>query len=296
LPRKRVIDADGLYHDEELVDLLGERGLHLYIALWGIAEDWGGFEYLPKSISKRMGALDFTVRQVANYISKLESARKIIPFSAEGRKFYWLLNFKKHQPLNNPSLPQLPIPEWINYEVKKYKSGKQYAVYSVIPGRLPVGYQDITSRLRVGSRNRNETETETETKERQGASGPPPSEKRTYDEDREGELFQEYRSHLEEQCEVLLRYFQGKNGEAGGFNPMHFIARAKKAKIPIEVVKEVLDSMVRQKEKVNNPWGWITSVLESEYKEHNYAQALREHEERKRWGAIPEKLGRFFGG
>lgn len=129
-----------------------------------------------------------------------------------------------------------------------------------------------------------------------GAFGPPSSEKEIYDEDREKELFKKYRPHLEEQCTVLLRHFQGKNGDGGGFNPTHFIAKAKKSRIPIEVVKEVLDSMVRQKEKIKNPWGWITTVLESEYKEHNYAQALREHEERKSWSGIPEKIGRFFGG
>ncbi len=43
MARKRVIDT-GLYFDTEICRLLGARGLHLYIRLWGLAEDWGGYE------------------------------------------------------------------------------------------------------------------------------------------------------------------------------------------------------------------------------------------------------------
>jgi hypothetical protein len=311
LPRKRVLDP-ALFHDFELFTALKprpERGFLLYQGLWCIAEDSGVYEPKYPNIASQMGVLKFKAREVERYVRQMITGGKIIPYLHQEKEYHWLKNLKKHQNLNNPALPKLPLPPWVNCEVKEVgKSKRKCAVFTVDSEKLVsyinsdcsllVAYmQDTCIAERKGQeRKGNIKRQERGAEHPPEASGLPSSEKEIYDEDRERELFLKHREHLEEQCAVLLRYFQRQNGEAGGFNPMHFIAKARKARIPVEVVKEVLDSLVRQKEKVKNPWGWITTVLESEYQEHNYAQALREHEERKRWGAIPEKLGRLFGG
>jgi uncharacterized phage protein (TIGR02220 family) len=143
--RKRIIDTEGLYFDTKLVQALGPRGLHLYIRLWGIAEDWGGYEYNPDEIALKMGALKFTSKEVEGFVGKLVQMGKVIEYEGDGKKIHWLRNFLKNQSLNNPGPPKLPLPPWIKWESKRYESGKTYAKYEVIPGKLPVGYQYTTS-------------------------------------------------------------------------------------------------------------------------------------------------------
>lgn len=162
MAKKRVIDTEELYFDAELVDSLGDRGILLYIRLWSVAEDWGGYEPKYKDIAYRMGALKFETDEVEKLIGVLIGLGKIFEYEAKGRTFHWIKNLLKHQPLNNPSPPKLPLPEWIILELKEYKSGKKYALYTIdedkipegiprnseeITGRLPVGYQYGTSRL-----------------------------------------------------------------------------------------------------------------------------------------------------
>jgi hypothetical protein len=311
LPRKRVLDP-ALFHDFELFTALKprpERGYLLYQGLWCIAEDSGVYEPKYANIASQMGVLKFRAGEVERYVRQMVVEGKVVPYSHREREYHWLKNFKKHQNLNNPALPKLPLPPWVHYEVREVgKSKRKCAVFTENSEKLVaylksdcsllVAYmQDTCTAERKGQERKESIERHGGSADKHAeASGLPSSEKELYDEDRERELFRKYRPHLEEQCAVLLRHFQGKNGEAGGFNPMHFIAKAKRARIPIEVVKEVLDSMVRQKGSIKNPWGWITTVLDSEYKEHNFIQALKEHEERKRWSGIPERLGRLLGG
>lgn len=158
MARKRVIDT-GLYFDTEICKLLGPRGLHLYIRLWGIAEDWGGYEANYEDIALQMGALKFTIKEAKKFIESLISTGKIVPYdTGNGRIYHWLKNFSKHQPLNNPGPPRLPLPEWISCELKTYQSGKTYAKYGVITEKLPVGYQYTTSNVETETK-RNETET-----------------------------------------------------------------------------------------------------------------------------------------
>ena len=162
MARKRVIDTDELYFDAEIVELLGPKGLHLYIRLWGIAEDWGGYEADYKSIAFRMGAMKLSAKDVQKFIEKLIKAGKIIEFESHGRKIHWIKSFLIHQNLNNPSIPHLPLPPWIKLKVKAYKSGKKYAEFTVVTKKLPVAYQYVTGNSETKQkqkRKRNETET-----------------------------------------------------------------------------------------------------------------------------------------
>jgi len=167
--RKRIIDTDGLYFDTALVRLLGAKGLHLYVRLWGLAEDWGGFRPDYSEIALRMGALKFSSKEVERIITKLIEAGKVVVYESGSEKFCWLKNLLKHQVLNNPSPPVLPLPSWIECEIKKYPSGKKYAIYKNNFGEeLPVGYRDPTSNSVTVTEtetkhNGKETETETET-------------------------------------------------------------------------------------------------------------------------------------
>jgi hypothetical protein len=158
MARKRLIDTEELYFKADLVKLLSNRGLHLYIRLWGIAEDWGGYEPKYADIALKMGALRFTTKETERFVGLLVTNKKIIEYEACGRKVHWIVNFMEHQPLDNPSPPKLPLPEWITCELLEYKSGKKYAKYLIIPEKLPVGYQSHTRNgVTVTNSNSNET-------------------------------------------------------------------------------------------------------------------------------------------
>lgn len=145
MARKRTIDTDGLYFDNELTRNLSSFEILAYIRLWGIAEDWGGFEYKPQDIKLQMGGIKISAPQISDFLDKMVAMGKIILFEKEGEKIGWIKNFLKHQDLTNPSLPKLPLPEWIKYEKKQYPGGKSYAVYEVIESKIPVDYQYATS-------------------------------------------------------------------------------------------------------------------------------------------------------
>lgn len=178
--RKRVIDTDELLFDEELFEAVGKDGLWLYVRLWSLAEDWGGYEPRYGSIALKTGILRLSSETVKEIIEELIILGKIVPYEANGKIFHWIKNFLKHQRLNNPTPPSLPLPPWVICEVKEYKSKKKYASFQIdweklasCTSSLPVGYQNTTS----SPRNRNETETETETrrKDMSTAEPPPPS-------------------------------------------------------------------------------------------------------------------------
>lgn len=164
--RKRVIDTDELLFDEELYEAIGQEGLWLYVRLWALAEDWGGYEPKYGSIALKTGVLRMTADQVCSTIGNLISLGKIIPYHVPGlhnTELHWIRNLLKHQPLRNPALPKLPLPEWIMCEEKQYGSGKKYASYRIDSTKIP----ETHGSLLVDSQNvlgHLETETETETR------------------------------------------------------------------------------------------------------------------------------------
>lgn len=158
MSRKRIIDTE-LYFDTDLYDILGDRGLHLYIRLWGIAEDSGVYTPNYSDISLQLGALKFSSEEVKKLIKNLIRAKKILVFRENKREFHWLKNFLKHQTLNNPPPPKLPLPKWLKCVHHKFKSGKEYVKYSIILSELPVIRKvtaGITGSLPV-TQKRNET-------------------------------------------------------------------------------------------------------------------------------------------
>ena len=161
--RKRVIDTDELLFDEELFEAVGANGLWLYVRLWSIAEDFGGYEPNYGSISLKTGVLKLTKSYVNQTIEKFIKLGKILTYCVNGKTYHWLRNLLKHQRLNNPAPPTLPLPPWVSCEIKQYKSKKKYASYTIDWEILT----SHTSSLPVDDFSLNgvlETETETETK------------------------------------------------------------------------------------------------------------------------------------
>jgi hypothetical protein len=236
MARKRLIDTEELYFDTALVGILGDHGMHLYIRLWGLSEDWGGYEPKYADIALKMGALKFTPEEVEGFIKKLIGARKIAEYEVEGRRIHWLANLLKHQPLDNPAPPKLPLPEWIHCEIKQYKSGKKYAAYALIKEKLPVAYQSATSN--------GVTVTNSNSKETKGNIKAGPSEE------------------LKAALDKIAK---------DGLNIYALIEKTKKELkwgkdqwFQEEVMLKVCQAYWRDKGEIHHPWPWFKIVLKQE--------------------------------
>lgn len=146
-----MIDCDELYFCE-LFEELGDRGVLIYVRLWSLAEDWGGYEPNCFEIAMKCGGLRARIEEVQDVMTKLVNLKKVIPYEVGGRTYHWSVKLMKHQPLDNPSPPRLPLPPWIDCTICKYRSGKKYARYEIASNRLPDGYEDITGSVLVAYR------------------------------------------------------------------------------------------------------------------------------------------------
>ncbi|MCG2722546.1 MAG: hypothetical protein L6290_11125 [Thermodesulfovibrionales bacterium] len=62
-----------------------------------------------------------------------------------------------------------------------------------------------------------------------------------------------------------------------GFNPYQFVKKTINKNIPYTVTMEVLAKMVKYKATIKNAWAYAIDVLQKDYQQYNYAQAMKEH-------------------
>lgn len=125
--KRRMIDMDGLCFDPDLTDL-GLDACMFYIRLWSLAEDWGGVDIEPRSLLLQMGGMQsyYDVERIDQILNSLIELNKIIIYESNNKKYGWIKNFAKHQNLNIPAPPKLPLPEWIKWHPKTSENKVQY--------------------------------------------------------------------------------------------------------------------------------------------------------------------------
>ena len=149
MARKRVIDPS-FFTDGELWEALADWGLLFYIGLWTEAEDSGCFESHPSTLKNRIlpGRPDVKPADVAKALKVLVDLGKIEPYevatpNGKAKKFYWLVNFGKHQRIDYPTPPKIPLPDWMNWHgeaefaegekgTKDYKPNRRKWHYEVV--------------------------------------------------------------------------------------------------------------------------------------------------------------------
>lgn len=123
--------------DEEVAKLSAHARL-LYMGLWGICDDnYATFPNRPDWIKAQV--FPYEIVDVKVLLKELEDIKKIIIFTADDGKEYWFIkNFFKHQVLNRPSKPKYP--KFTDYsrnthgaltlkrkeEKRKERKGKEY--------------------------------------------------------------------------------------------------------------------------------------------------------------------------
>jgi len=109
--------SPGFFTDEELVEHFDAWGRIFYQGLWCVAEDSGCFELKPLQLKMQIFPGDnISTDEINTFLEKLEDLRKIIIYEVNGKKYAWIKNFHKHQTLNKPTPPQIPLPDWIIFE------------------------------------------------------------------------------------------------------------------------------------------------------------------------------------
>ncbi len=197
--KKRLFDPE-MWYDGDLFRCFGNgidlvKGVCVWERIIQIADDWGGYDPDPMSISVRMGILGpvITPPDVERYLDGLVAGKKVVPYNVDKdgnellKTHHWIANLMKHQPYNKfPKLPKWPLAPWIEMRKEMLPSKKEKIIYDVLPDVL---------------------------KKHSGING--------YVQDKKAakELEREKMSPEEEQVEAIFDYFCSQTGRSLKLNP-----------------------------------------------------------------------------
>ena len=123
--RKRMINPS-FFSDEDLIANFDAWGRLFYEGLWCVADDSGCFEPSPLQLKMQIfPGDDITPENIQNWLQILSHLKKIVFYEVSGKNFAWIKNFHKHQKLDRPSPPQIPIPPWIEWVGGQHFSTKE---------------------------------------------------------------------------------------------------------------------------------------------------------------------------
>lgn len=148
--RRRMLNPD-FFTDPDVIANLDAYGRLFYQGLWCVADDSGCFDkntlYLKMKI---FPGDDISGTSLENYIQILEKEGKIIPYEVNGKYYGYIKNFHKHQKLDKPSPPTIPLPEWIEWHGEEVYGNQRHKWHYEV--------KDIseTSRGQVGDKSRPE--------------------------------------------------------------------------------------------------------------------------------------------
>lgn len=130
------------WDDEKLARVSRESRL-LFAGLWTYSDDFGVVKGNLGWLQSKIFPYDRDIKaaKFASWIEGLESNGFIIPFDADGEKYFYIKNFHKHQNVDHPSKQRNPEPP---------------------VGVLSRDNRELSRNPRVETESESETETETE--------------------------------------------------------------------------------------------------------------------------------------
>ncbi len=137
--RRRMLSPE-FFTDADIVANFDAFGRLFYQGLWCVAEDSGCFEINQLSLKMKIFPGDnISLEQLQQYIDKLIELDKVVPYEANGRQYGWLKNFHKHQRLDKPSPPSIPLPDFILWHGEEEFGDKRHKYYYEV---LPIGHSN----------------------------------------------------------------------------------------------------------------------------------------------------------
>ena len=98
------------WSDEKLA-LLSLQARLTYIGLWNLSDDYGVVKGHPAWLKNSIYPYDdIRLDEFGAWLSELTKIGRIVPFLADGEKFYAIRNFRRHQTIKRPSQIRNPDP------------------------------------------------------------------------------------------------------------------------------------------------------------------------------------------
>ena len=98
MPRARRITPE-FWLDSKIAQLKVRTRL-LYIALWNFADCNGIIQFDEKKI--KIVSFPYEKVRIGSNLEELIQSKRVIPYEAEGKRWLWIVNFKKYQYLKKP--------------------------------------------------------------------------------------------------------------------------------------------------------------------------------------------------
>ena len=137
--RKIVIDTYALFFDAELWLAVGDRGVLFYERLWGLAEQWGGFDPIATNLGLQMGAMGCSEQESMSHMDKLHAERKIVYYEVNGKQIGFIGEYMTHNKHQHASPPILKLPPWVTYD----KTKKKYSINDEGYSKFLEGYGNV---------------------------------------------------------------------------------------------------------------------------------------------------------
>ena len=129
--RNRMVKAS-FWTDPDLLRWPRDKR-HFYQSLWALAEDSCCLEDDMFAVKVAAWAspvdADITVEVLSGWRDELVAAGKLIPYESEGKRCLFLDDMRKHENPRNPQSPDIPLPEWIEWNRHASDARKGYYVF-----------------------------------------------------------------------------------------------------------------------------------------------------------------------
>lgn len=110
MARSRLIRPE-FWSDEKLARVSRDSRL-LYIGMWLTSDDYGVTKGSPAWLRSQIFPYDEDIKttRFQEWVVELEKLRRILPFTVDGEKYYYIPKFNEHQKVDKPSKTRNPAP------------------------------------------------------------------------------------------------------------------------------------------------------------------------------------------
>jgi hypothetical protein len=110
MARSRIVKPE-FWDDEKLAVNTSRDARLTFIGMWNHSDDYAVVKGHPLWLKNKIFPYDeIKPPDFLKWLKELEAMHCIIPFEADGEKYYYIRTFPKHQTINRPSLQRNPEP------------------------------------------------------------------------------------------------------------------------------------------------------------------------------------------
>jgi hypothetical protein len=156
MPKIRTIKPN--FWDSPDVARASLRARLLYIAMWNWADDWGvGDAHLDRLMAFAFPNDDVTPPESRQLLTEVRREFGVIFFEFEGRPYYYIRNWEKHQKIDRRTPQRVPVPEHEDEDLFSQFTSQTGESHAIPPESRGNSAVEVGSRKReVGSRKKEE--------------------------------------------------------------------------------------------------------------------------------------------